>query len=209
MTGLAAAQTTTYSAVRGSKIWIEGTANFIHTTWYVGGDLIGGSLTVGPGFPTEPGQAATPGKTEAQANSFIPVGNLKSREKDGQLYSSHMDDVMYEHFKSDKYPQIKFKLTELALKEAAKSKDEPYVFDSKGQLTISGVTKEISMAVKILPLEGKKLKISASPVIKMSDYQVGPVEKTVMNIGIKTGDEVKLTVDWMLKQRAAPTAAAK
>jgi hypothetical protein len=28
------------------------------------------------------------------------------------------------------------------------------------------------------------------------------VEKTVMNIGIKTGDEVKLTLDWMLKRRS-------
>ncbi len=207
----AAGQNVIYSSAPGStnKVWIEGTANLIHTTWWVKGEFIAGMIEVGPGFPTEPGQAVTPGKVLAQAtNVFIQVRSLKSVEKDGRLYSDHMDEVMYEHLKVDKYPAIRYRLTELTLKEAPKSKDAPYVFDSKGQLAIAGITNTISMPVNILPLEGKKLKITGSPVIKMSDYKVGPVELALLGVGIKTGDPVKLSFEWTLRQRALPRAAA-
>ena len=192
-----------------SKIWIEGSANVIHPVWYVKGDMIAGLIEVGPGFPAEPGQAVTPGKVDVQAtNVFIRVRNLKSVEKDGRLYSDHMDNVMYDHFKVDKFPLITYHLTDLTLKEAPKSKDAPYVFDSKGQLAIGGITNTISMPVNILPLEGKKLKITGSPRIKMSDYKVGPVELAVAGVGIKSGDEVKLDFEWTVRQRALPRAAA-
>jgi len=59
----AADQKTTYAARSGSKIRIEGTSN-IHD-WQVESSIIGGMMEVGPGFPTEPGQAATPGKIDA------------------------------------------------------------------------------------------------------------------------------------------------
>jgi polyisoprenoid-binding protein YceI len=205
----AAEQNTIYSSAPGSSVRIEGTANLIHTTWWVRGEFIAGALEVGPGFPTEPGQTVTPGPIQAQAtNVFIQVRSLKSVEKDGKLYSDAMDEVMYDHLKVEKNPAIRFHLTELTLKEAAKSKEDPYVFEAKGQLSIAGITKPITMTANILPLEGKKLKISCSPVVKMSDYQAGPVEKTILGLGIKTGDEVKLSIEWMLRQRGAPKAAA-
>ena len=50
---------------------IEGTANIIHPTWQIESPFIGGMIEVGPGFPTEPGQAATPGKIEATGKAFI------------------------------------------------------------------------------------------------------------------------------------------
>ena len=61
----AADQMITYSAKPGSKMRIEGTANILHPTWQIESPIIGGMIEVGPGFPTEPGQAATPGKIEA------------------------------------------------------------------------------------------------------------------------------------------------
>ena len=201
---------TSAPGLNNSKIWIEGTANVIHTTWYVKGSTIAGMIEVGPGFPTEPGQLLTPGKMDVQAtNVFIPVHNLKSVEKDGRLYSDHMDNVMYDHLKADKYSMITYRLTELTLKEAPKAKDAPYIFDSKGLLAVGGVTNTISMMVNILPLEGKKLKISGSPRIKMSDYKVGPVELAVAGVGIKSGDEVKLDFEWTVRQRVPRAAASK
>jgi hypothetical protein len=206
----AAGQNVIYSSAPGSDVWIEGTANLIHTTWYVEGKFIAGMLEVGPGFPTEPGQAVTPGKVLALAtNVYIQVRSLKSVEKDHKLYSDNMDEIMYEHLKVEKNPAIRYRLTELTLKEAPKSKDAPYVFDSKGELSIAGITKTISMPVNILPLEGKKLKITCSPVVKMSDYKAGPVEKAILGVGIKTGDEVKLSIEWMLRQWVPRGAAAK
>ena len=88
----AADQMTTYAARSGSKMRIEGTSN-IHD-WQVESPIIGGMIEVGPGFPTEPGQAVTPGKVEAKAEVFIQVRSLKSIEKDGKPYSDKMDEIM-------------------------------------------------------------------------------------------------------------------
>jgi polyisoprenoid-binding protein YceI len=147
---------------------------------------------------------------EAQAtNVYVQVRSLKSVEADGRLYSDSMDEIMYEHLKVEKFPAIRYRLTELTLKEAPKSKDAPYVFDSKGELAIAGVTNTISMPVNILPLEGKKLKITGGVTLKMSDYKVGPVEPKIALGIIKTGDEVKISFEWILRQRPAPEAASK
>src|SRR5437899_7371193 len=87
-----AADQTKYYGRSGSKMRMEGTST-IHD-WQVEGTLISGFLEVGPDFPTEPGQAATPGKVDAHADLFMTVRSLKSIEKDGKPYSDRMDEVM-------------------------------------------------------------------------------------------------------------------
>src|ERR1039457_7375903 len=134
----AADQMTTFTARSGSKMRIEGTSN-IHD-WQVESPFIGGMIEAGTGFPTEPGQAVTPGKVEAKADVFILVRALKSIEKDGKPYSDKMDEVMWEHLKEAKSKKIVYRLSELTLKEAAKAKDTPYVFEAKGDLAVAGVT---------------------------------------------------------------------
>jgi polyisoprenoid-binding protein YceI len=202
----AAEPTARFTAKSGPdmKVRIEGTST-VHD-WQVEGHLIGGSLEVGSNFPTEPGQAVTPGKVDAQASAYIPVRSLKSVEKDGSHYSDKMDEVMYEHIKQATNPKISFRLTDLTLKEPAKSKDSPYLYDSKGELTVAGVTNKISLPVKILPLADKKLKVSGDTTLKMSDFGVQPP----VLIGIlSTGDSVKLSFDWTLEQKGAAASAAK
>jgi len=208
----AADQPITYIARPGSKMRIEGTANAIHTSWLIESQFIGGMLQVGPGFPTEPGQAVTPGKIEVSGKSFIRVRSLQSVEADGKPYSEAMDEITYEHLKEAQFKQIEYKLAELTLKEAPKSKDAPYVFDSTGDLTIAGVTKTIKMPVNILPVvdsKGNRLEIKGNITIKMTDFKVEPVDKNILVTHIKTGDEVKLVFEWILGQRKAPAAAAK
>lgn len=136
---------------------------------------------------------------------------LKSVEKDGKLYSDIMDRVMYEHLKAadDPKAQIAYYLTELLLKEPAKSNGAPYVFDSKGELVVAGVTNGISMPVQVLPLGEKKLKVSGSISVKMTDFKVEPPAPKIALGMIKTGDKVKLTFEWMVapKTNAATTLA--
>jgi hypothetical protein len=204
LTVQAADQTTKFYAKSGSKMRIEGTST-IHD-WQVEGTLIGGYLEVGANFPVEPGQAATPGRVDGHAEPFIMVRSLKSIEKDGKPYSDKMDEVMYEHLKVQQNPKISFHLTDLTLKEAAKGKDEPYLFDAKGQLTVAGVTNDVSLPVTVLPLGDKKLKVSGKTSLKMTDFKVEPPNP--LGLGIKTGDEVKIIFDWMVAQRATPPTAA-
>lgn len=200
----AADQMTKYYARSGSKVRLEGTST-IHD-WQVEGTLIGGYLEVGPNFPSEPGQAATPGKVEAHAEPFIMVRSLKSIEKDGKPYSDHMDEVMYEHLRESQNKKISFHLTELTLKEVPASKDAPYVFEAKGQVAVAGVTNDVTMPVNITPLGNKKLKVSGKTSVKMTDFKVEPPNP--LGLGIKTGDDVKISFDWMVAQRTTPAAAA-
>jgi hypothetical protein len=173
------------------------------------GSLIGGYLEAGPGFPVEPGQAAKPGKLEATVNAFIPVGSLKSLKENGSAYSDPMDRRAYEAMKQKDFPQIRYRLNELVLKEAAKGKDAPYVFEAKGELAVAGVTNKITMPVNITPLGDKKLKITGETVVKMTTFGIEPPSPTGLGLLIKTGDEVKLMFEWTVAQKAPAAAAAK
>ncbi|HWH71352.1 MAG TPA: YceI family protein [Candidatus Sulfotelmatobacter sp.] len=201
-----AADKTQFFARSGSKMRLEGTSN-IHD-WQVESPIIGGSLEVGPEFPTEPGQAATPGKVEAKADVSVMVRSLKSVEKDGKPYSDKMDEIMWEKLGIAQTPKIFYRLSELTLKEAAKSKDAPYVFDAKGEMVVGGVTNTVSMPVNVTPLGDKKLRITGNTTVKMSSFKIEPPAPKIALGMIKTGDDVKVIFDWMVAQRPAPAAAA-
>ena len=186
-----------------TKIRIEGTST-IHD-WQVECPVIIGVMDVGPGFPLEPGQAATPGKLDVQANIAIPVTSLKSVKKDGTPYEDKMDAIMYGKLKQKDFQRILFRLDELVLKEAAKSKDAPYVCEAKGDLAVAGVTNKITMPVNILPLGDKKVKVSGNTSVKMSDFKV---EAPVLIGILTTGDKVDLKFAWVVVQKPAPPGAA-
>jgi hypothetical protein len=189
----------------GNKVRIEGTSTF--HDWQVEGSIIGGYAEVGPGFPLKPGAEAKPGKVDAKVNVFIPVRQMKSIEKDGKPYKSGMDDVMYEKLRETDNKRITYSLTELTLKEAPKAADAPYQFEAKGDLAVAGVTNKITMPVAVTVVAENKVKFVGSVNVKMSDYKVEAPSLTVMGIGIKTGDEVKLLFEWVAAKKAAPAAA--
>jgi hypothetical protein len=210
-----AGEMTTYVARSGSKMRIEGTANIIHPTWQIESPIIGGWMQVGAGFPMEPGQAVTPGNLMATNNVFIQVRSLKSVKEDGNHYDDRMDEVTWEHLKAEQYKQILYRLTSLVLKEAAKGKDGTNVCEAKGDLTISGVTSNVTMLVYIRPFiytnattgsTEKRLEIKGSVPVKMTDYKVAPVDINLVLGHIKTGDEVKLVFTWILGQKKETTS---
>jgi hypothetical protein len=206
----AADEMTTYTARNGSRMRIEGTANIIHPTWQIESPFIRGMMKIGPGFPTEPGQKASLGKVSAEADAIIQVRSLKSVKEDGTHYDERMDEVTYEHLKESQFKQIFYHLTELTLKELPKTNGGAFTFDSKGDLTISGVTNKISMIVYITPTvytnsatasTEKQLEIKGSIPVKMTDYKVAPVDINLVLGHIKTGDEVKLVFTWILRPK--------
>lgn len=197
---LQAAELTKLSARSGSKMRVEGTSN-IHD-WRVESPLIGGSIDVGQNFPTEPGQKVEPGPVEVKGEAFVTARSLKSIEKDGKPYSDAMDNIMYEKLGAQTTPRITFKVTELVLKEAAKSNEEPYTFDAKGEVSVAGVSKAVSMPVTVLPMADKRIKISGSVPLKMTDFKIEPPAPKVAFGLIKTADDVKVIFDWMVAPRA-------
>ena len=188
---------------------IEGTANILHPTWQIESPIIGGILEVGPGFPTEPGQAVTPGKVDGQGRRLHP-GAL-AQERQGGRQPSTATGWTRSCASTSRRRSISgscYHLTELKLKEAPKAKDAPYVFDAKGDLTIAGVTNKITMAVNILPRAGQEgLEITGNTAVKMTDYKVEPVDINLVVGHIKTGDEVKLIFKWIVGQKKVTAAA--
>ncbi|HWH79988.1 MAG TPA: YceI family protein, partial [Candidatus Binatus sp.] len=140
---------------------------------------------------------------------FIAVRSLKSVKEDGTPYDEAIDKVMYEHLKADTDPKarITYHLNDLTLKEAPKSKDAPYVFEAKGDIVVAGVTNQVTTPVSVLPQGDKKLKITGSGAVKMTDFKMQP--PTALAGALKTGDEVKLSFEWNVMQRAPAAAASK
>jgi polyisoprenoid-binding protein YceI len=109
-----------------------------------------------------------------------------------------MDEVYQEHMEMTKFPKMEYKLTELKGKGDAKAgKCE---FDAVGTLTVHGVAKTITMPVTIEKVE-KKLKITGTTSLKMSDYGVKPPSPDIGVAKITTGDDIKVTIEWTPGQK--------
>ncbi|MCX6922282.1 MAG: YceI family protein, partial [Verrucomicrobia bacterium] len=87
------------------------------------------------------------------------------------------------------------------------------VFVSVGELTIAGTTKKITMPFNILPTTGpkeeKRLEITGSINVKMTDFKVEPVDINLVLGHIKTDDDIKLVFKWILGQKKVVAPAAK
>jgi hypothetical protein len=196
----AADSMTRLDARGGSKMRLEGTST-VHD-WQAESTLIIGSIEVGPNFPLEPGQDVKPGKVDIKGEAAVTVRSLTSIEKDGRKYSDTMDEKMWSMLRQPEFPKIVFRPTELVLKEVPKDKNDPYLFDCKGELAIAGVTNTISMPVKVTMLPGGKVKISGTIGLKMTDYKISPASI----VFAKTGDDVKVIFEWVLGQKKPATA---
>ena len=166
----------------GSKMKIDGTSS-IHD-WTVESGILAGGMELDPAFVADP-TTAKPGKIAAKVETTIPVRSLKSGNR-------LMDDRMYEAMSLPKFPKIEYRLTELTLKETPKSANGPFNFDSKGELTVSGVTNKVSFPVTMTRAD-KMLKITGSTSVKMTSFGITPPG---LIVAIKTGDDVKLTFEW-------------
>ena len=170
----------------GSKAKLDGTST-IHD-WTVESRLIAGHVEFESSFNFD---QPAPGKVNARCLVTIPVRQLKSDK-------TKMDSVMYEHIKQKDHPRIEYRLTEMTLKEAPKSADAPFVFDSKGELSVAGVTNKIQMPVSMTRVDKDKLKFTGSTSVKMTSFGIEPPKL----IGIlSTGDDVKITFEWLAAKK--------
>jgi hypothetical protein len=74
---------------------------------------------------------------------------------------------------------------------------------------VAGVTRTNTMPVTIERVETTKLKVTGVTALKMTDFGIKPPSPDVPGLGalIKTGDDVKITFDWLT--RPAETAKAQ
>jgi len=114
-------------------------------------------------------------------NIVMEVNSIKSDE------GSTMNNKTYKALKSDKFPQIIFLLTTpVSIPLGANG----YSIIAKGNLTIAGVTKAVSMPIKISADGQKKITIAGAQQVKMSDYGIDA--PTALFGVLKTGDMITI-----------------
>jgi polyisoprenoid-binding protein YceI len=183
-----------YQATPGSKVKIDGTST-IHD-WTVEGGVIGGFIEFESDSVLDPAKPTT-GEVKAKVEVSFPVRTLQSGKKP-------MNEIMYETMKVKDHSAIKYVLKEM--KAQTRKAGEPLKFDTKGDLTVAGVTKPIDMVVTLVP-EGNKLKAAGSKQLKMTDFGMKPPAPAVGLGFIKTGDDVTITFEWITTKKETKTAA--
>lgn len=186
---LQAAETVKYISQPGSQVRIDGTSN-IHD-WTVKGQIISGSMEFSSEFEKDLKTLSPLPKVDVT----IPVRTLKSDNK-------KMDEVMQDHMNMKQHPSIKYQLTAMTVKSEPKGANGPGEYTSTGDLTISGKTKPVEMPVTIERIDGGKLKVKGTVTLKMTDFGIKPPAPALAMGLIKTGDEVKIGIEWVLAKQA-------
>ncbi len=185
----------------GSKMQIDGDST-IHA-WTVAGQIISGFMEFDASVTNDLSKVA---KANPKVEVTVPVRSLKAQITAGK---AKMESVMAQALKNDKgqNPNIKYRLLEMTLKEPPKSPTGPVKFDTKGELTVSGVTRTNSMVVT-MEMVGPTNKVTGSVAMKMTDFNVKP---PVLLGLLTTADDIKVSFEWLaLPVAAAPkTAEAK
>lgn len=174
------------------KIRIAGTSNL--DDWQVEGRSIEGFMNVSSNFPGEFPESSTPRRAEA----WLEVKSLHSIEKDGKPFSNKMDEIMYEALRQMENPRITFRLSDLEPRGVARHNGARVEFTARGRLTVAGVTNEVSMPISVESLGSHQIKITGATGLKMTDFRIEPPSPKIALGLIRTGDEVKLSFEWVL-----------
>ena len=190
---LQAADTLRYQAQpRGSKVSIDGTSS-IHD-WTVEGAVIGGFFEAAAAFKDDK-SLKTAMEPAPKAEVVIPIRSLKSGKET-------MDGIMQDAMKMKENPVIKYKLAEIKIKGEVPVSGTPVKFDSKGDLTVAGVTKPCAMEVTMERADDGKLKFIGTTPIKMTDFEIKPPAPAIAGGLIKTGDDVTIKFEWVVAPKA-------
>ena len=157
------------------QITINGTSN-IHN-WHEKVEKVSGKGVVK--------QGADKGISIQTLNIIVEVNSIKGSGGSG------MDKKAYQAMKADKFPEITFAITDPIANIPYGVK--AFSTTAKGQLTIAGKTKLIIMPIKITISEDKKILVSGTQQLKMTEYGVDP-PTAIMGM-LKTGDAVTITFE--------------
>ena len=167
-----------FAATNGSVVKIEGTSS-LHN-WTMQGTTIQGEIS-----------APLPDNWNAPAKAVvtIPVTTIKSEH-------AKMDKLMAEALKAKAHPEIRYEMTAATPKSATAA---AFVLETKGRLTIAGVTRDLAMDVQGSRNADGRYTLAGTAPIKMTNFGVKP--PTAMLNTIKTGEDVKVTFRWVVQKQ--------
>lgn len=191
------AETVRYDARPGSKVKIDGTST-VHD-WTVESGIIAGYIQFEASEPLDFNKTMSDLKVTPKVEVSIPVSSIKSGKP-------LMDEVMHDAMKIKDFKKIEYTLKEMKPREHKAG--EPLQFDTKGDLTVSGVKKEIDMVVTMEPVEGSKIKTTGTKQLKMTDFGIKPPAPSLGLGLIKTADEVTISFEWITAKRTEKKTAS-
>jgi polyisoprenoid-binding protein YceI len=106
-----------------------------------------------------------------------------------------MDKNTYKALKTDEFKSITFKFTEL--KEATALDNGNYKVKTSGNLTVAGVTKNISLDFN-LHVASDKVTLKGEKTFNMTDYGIDPPKALLGTI--TTGDEITIKFNTVLNK---------
>ena len=169
MSGLALNANAQYKAV-GGAIKVHGTSN-LHN-WEMSASAV----------PAE-GQFTVRGTEVEDITAFsmtFPVKTLKAKE-------DLMNSRAYKAMKADKFPTITFKLANAEVNQGT--------VKANGSLTISGVTKAVTLVGKAAAAADGSVSVTGNYKFKLSDFNIDP--PSFMLGALKVGND--LSVDYSIK----------
>lgn len=188
----------------GSWVKIEGTST-LHD-WTMESKLVPGSLEIDPKVQFDPAKAtldgAEGGAVPLKAKVRIPIRALKS-------HATAMDNVCQDAMEAQKFPFIEYDLSKLSARSTEHKPGTPFELEATGNLIIHGVTNHITMPVTIERVDDSKLRIKGSESLKMSSFGVKPPSPAISLGAIKTGDDVKVSFEWLVIKRPTIAKAAE
>jgi hypothetical protein len=138
-------------------------------------------------FGFKPGNANQLNSLKGLTFSLV-VQNLKSGE-------SGLDKNAYKALKSGQYKDIEYKLLSATIMPG---KENKYLIKTQGNLSIAGVTKQVSMDVYCTVNQDASITCTGSDKLEMTDYKVKP--PTFMLGAMKTGDAITLNYTLVYKK---------
>jgi len=151
-------------------------------------DMNAGSFTGQALFGFKPGSATE--LTSLKSLTFVlAVINLSSGEKG-------LDKNAYKALKSGQFKDIVYKLISATVSPESGNK---YLLKTHGNLTIAGVTKEVTMDVYCVVNKDATITCTGTDKLNMTDYQVKPPK--FMLGAMTTGDAVTLDFTMVYKKQ--------
>ncbi|MGJ8549215.1 YceI family protein [Winogradskyella wichelsiae] len=109
---------------------------------------------------------------------------------------SSMDNNTYEALNTDDHKTMNFNLT--SVKQVDKLSDHSFKVSASGKMTISGVSKTITIGVTV-KLEADKVLLEGEKSFKMTDFGIDPPKALLGTI--KTGDDIKITFNSVFEKK--------
>ena len=124
-------------------------------------------------------------KLNGQQIAAIPMLEIAFAVKSLKSGKSQMDNIAHDTLKEEKYPNIRFELTEVKQVNA-------YTVKAAGKLTIAGTTRLMIMDVNY-EVKGNTIRFTGNHNIKFTDFNIDPPK--AMFGTIKTGDDLDLILN--------------